>query len=178
MQAVTVQLHVPKSSFLCFVAGWTRWSWLNGLIGVFARYFVFWQPDFGSSHTRPTRDQRCWVIVGDLLCWPNNTRVQVYFGCTTAAAIWDYSAESPVWKQVSGQRGDFRGVVFRTGRRDGPAGRRKPPSGVVKCLAQVHRSVVTMTAFRYRNHSNAFWNILLILWTAGVLGFPGWDARV
>lgn len=82
-------------------------------------------------------NQRCWVIVGDPLCWPNNIRVQVYFGSTAVAAIWDYSAESPVWKQVSGQQGDFRGAVFRTGRRDGPAGRRKPRTGDVKWLAQV-----------------------------------------
>lgn len=63
--------------------------------------------------------------------------MQVYFGFTAVAAIWDYSAESPVSKQVNGQEGDFRGAVFRTGRRDGPAGRRRHRTVVVKYLTQV-----------------------------------------
>lgn len=112
------------------------WTCANGLIGMFGTfYFMFWQPDFSKSSTRSMR--RCCVMVGDLLSWPNNTRVQVYFGPTAVAAIWDYSAESPVWKQVNGQRGDFRGAVCRTGRRDGPAGRRKMWSVSLECLDKV-----------------------------------------
>lgn len=95
------------------------------------QFFYSW------SYRWSMRNQRCWVIVENLLGWPNNIRVQVYFGFTAVAAIWDYSAESPVSKQVNGQEGDFRGAVFRTGRRDGPARRRRPRTVVVKCPAQV-----------------------------------------
>lgn len=81
--------------------------------------------------------QKCRVTVKDVLRWPNSTRVQVYFGSAAVAAIGDYSPESPVWKQVNGQQRDFRGAVCRTGRGSGPAGRRNPNTGAVKCPDEV-----------------------------------------
>lgn len=112
--------------------------YLNWSQSVSCLFFLANRQFFSSwPYTWSIRLQRCWVIVGNLLGWPNNIRVQVYFGLTAVAAIWDYTAESPVWKQVNGREGDFRGAVFRTGRRDGPAGRRRPRTGVVKCLAKV-----------------------------------------